>query len=83
MNQLLECVKVKDEQEIKSELEDHKLKQTVITKGCETEPASYDNKMIINENHNEVTDNQTKYENMMIESEMQHIEETRMILNVR
>ena len=76
MNQLIECVKVKDEQEIKSELDDHKLKQTVITKEWETELASYDNKMIINEKHNEVTDNQTKYENKMIETEMQHNEET-------
>ena len=76
MNQLIECVKVKDEQEIKSELEDHKLKQTVITKRCETELASYDNKMIINEKHNEVTDNQIKYENEMIGTEMQHYADT-------
>ena len=76
MNQLIERVKVKDEQEIKSELEDHKLKQTVITNGCETELARNDNKMVINEKHNEVTDNQTKYENKMIETEMQHNEET-------
>ena len=83
MNQLIKCLKVMDEQEIKSELEDHKLKQTVITKGCETELASYDSKMIINEKHNEVTDNQTKYENKIIETEMQHNEELRMIPNVR
>ena len=76
MNQPIECVKVKDEQEIKSELEDHKLKQTVITKRCETELASYDNKMIINEKHNEVTDNQIKYENEMIGTEMQHYADT-------
>ena len=76
MNQLIECVKVKDEQEIKSELEDHKLKQTVITKRCETELASYDNKMIINEKHNEMTDNQIKYENEMIGTEMQHYADT-------